>query len=155
MTRTWDTWNRLAYLLSLLPAESPPCPAKHFCDWCCSQFRLHDKQTTRAVGHVLPGVAVGTAVTLHLHGPRRGDVQSSSLGGREATRCVWPQCPGNSLSPSLRQQGELWWCPLAALWGNGVGQWCFRDGIPPPAWNQVLPHCLVAYKEWGSLLHLV
>lgn len=93
-------------------------------------FRLHNKQTTRAVGHVLPGVAMGTAVTLDLHGPWRGDVQSSSLGGRETTRHVQPQCPGNSLSPSLRQQGELWWCPLAVLWGNRVGQWCFRDRIP-------------------------
>lgn len=71
---------------------------------------------------------MGTAVTLDLHSPCFGDVQSSSLVGREA------RCPGNSLSPSLRQQGELWWCSLA------VGQWVMGwnigvlgMGSPPPA----------------------
>lgn len=81
-------------------------------------FRLHDKQTSRAVGPVLLGVAVGTAVTLFLHCPQLGDLQWSSLEDREATKHV--QCPGNSLFPSLRQQGELWWCPLAVLWGGTV-----------------------------------
>lgn len=88
-----------------------------------------------------------------------GPARSLALGcaililRREATTCVQSQCPGNPLSPFLRQQGELWWCPLPVLWGDRVGQWCLRDGIP--CLKASASVCLGGHKEWGSLLQTV
>lgn len=55
-----DLLNLLLALQSISVTDAAP------------SFRLCDKQTTRAVGHALPGVAVGTAVTLDLHTPGLG-----------------------------------------------------------------------------------
>lgn len=86
--------------------------------------------TSRAVGHALPGVAVGTAVTLHLHGPWLGDVQSSSLGNREATRVSGPSALGTHPLDSRESCGGVpWQCHGVAGWDRGV----LGTGYPPPA----------------------